>query len=59
MMKTSHVALLVGLLLGAVAAFGTFSQFFLVLVFGALGWGVGLTLEGRIEVRGLTDRWRS
>lgn len=58
-MKTSHIALLVGLFLGAVLAFGTFSQFFLVLVFGAIGLAVGLTLEGRIEVRGLTDRWRS
>ncbi|WP_313818388.1 hypothetical protein [Citricoccus sp.] len=57
-MKTSHIALLVGLALGAVLAFGTFSQFFLVLVFGAIGYAVGLTLEGRIEVRGLTDRWR-
>lgn len=58
-MKTSHIALLVGLFLGAVLAFGTFNQFFLVLVFGAIGLAVGLTLEGRIEVRGLTDRWRS
>lgn len=57
-MKTSHIALLVGLSLGAVLAFGTFSQFFLVLVFGAIGYAVGLTIEGRIEVRGLTDRWR-
>lgn len=57
-MKTSHIALLVGLFLGAVLAFGTFSQFFLVLVFGAIGYAVGLTVEGRIEVRGLTDRWR-
>ncbi|NUL44607.1 hypothetical protein F7P69_05270 [Cellulosimicrobium funkei] len=57
-MKTSHIALLVGLALGAVLAFGTFSQFFLVLVFGAIGYAVGLTIEGRIEIRGLTDRWR-
>jgi len=57
-MKTSHFALLVGLLLGAALAFGTFSQFFLVLIFAAIGLAVGLTLEGRIEIRGLTDRWK-
>ncbi|WP_198684006.1 hypothetical protein [Brachybacterium sp. YJGR34] len=58
-MKTSHIALLVGLVLGAVLAFGSFGQFFLVLVFGVLGLAIGLTLEGRIEIRGVTDRWRS
>lgn len=57
-MKTSHIALLVGLFLGAVLAFGTFSQFFLVVLFGAIGLAIGMTIEGRIEVRGLTDRWR-
>lgn len=55
-MKTSHLALLVGLLLGAALAFGTFSQFFLVLIFGALGLAVGMLIEGRIEIRGITDR---
>lgn len=58
-MKTTHIALLAGLFLGAVLAFGTFGQFFLVLVFGAIGLAIGLTIEGRIEIRGLTDRWRS
>lgn len=58
-MKTSHFALLVGLLLGAVLAFGTFSQFFLVLIFAAIGLAIGLTIEGRIEIRGLTDRRRN
>ena len=55
-MKTSHLALLVGLLLGAALAFGTFGQFFLVLLFAALGLAVGLLIEGRIEIRGVTDR---
>ncbi|AHI02213.1 hypothetical protein [Corynebacterium falsenii] len=55
-MKSSQFALLIGLILGIVAAFGGFGQFFLVLVFGALGLAVGLALEGRIEVRGITDR---
>ena len=48
-MKSSQFALLIGLILGL-------GQFFLVLVFGALGLAVGLALEGRIEVRGITDR---
>lgn len=57
-MKTSQFTVLVGVLLGAVLAFGTFSQFFLVVVFGAIGLAVGMVLDGRIEIRGLTDRWR-
>jgi uncharacterized membrane protein len=57
-MKTSHFTLLVGLLLGAALAFGSFGQFFLVLIFALIGLAVGLTIEGRIEIRGLTDRRR-
>ena len=57
-MKTSQFALLVGLLLGAALAFGTFGQFFLVLIFAVIGLAVGITIEGRIEIRGSTDRWR-
>ncbi|MGP9693770.1 hypothetical protein ACT3TZ_04035 [Brachybacterium sp. AOP25-B2-12] len=57
-MKNTHIALLVGLVLGAALAFGTFSQFFLVLVFGAIGLAVGLVLDGRIDIRGITDRTR-
>lgn len=56
-MKTSQFAVLVGLLLGAALAFGSFGQFFLVLVFGAIGLAVGMVIDGRIEIRGLTDRW--
>ncbi len=57
-MKTSHLSLLVGLLLGAVLAFGTFSQFFLVLVFAMVGLAVGLVIEGRIDIQGITERRR-
>lgn len=57
-MKTSQFALLVGLLLGAALAFGSFGQFFLVLVASAIGLAVGLLFEGRIEIKGVTDRWR-
>lgn len=57
-MKTSQFALMVGLLLGAALAFGSFGQFFLVLLFAAIGLAAGLTIDGRIEIRGLTDRWR-
>jgi uncharacterized membrane protein len=57
-MKTTHLALFVGLFLGLVFAFGSFGQFFLVLLFGAIGLGVGLILEGRVSVQGITDRRR-
>ncbi|EWS81393.1 hypothetical protein [Brachybacterium phenoliresistens] len=57
-MKTSHLSLLVGLLLGAVLAFGTFSQFFLVLVFAMVGLAVGLVIDGRIDIQGISERRR-
>ncbi|WP_314035589.1 hypothetical protein [Dietzia sp. CH92] len=56
-MKTTHLTLLVGLFLGAAAAFGSIGQFLVVLLFGLIGLAVGLALDGRIEIRGLTDRW--
>lgn len=57
-MKTTHIAVLVALFLGAVLAFGSFTQFILVVLFGIVGLAVGLVIEGRIDVRGLTDRRR-
>lgn len=55
-MTNTHIGLIVGLILGASFAFGSFTQFFLVLIFGALGLAIGLVLEGKIDLRGLTDR---
>ncbi|WP_188064741.1 hypothetical protein [Dietzia sp. ANT_WB102] len=55
-MKTTHLTMLVGLFLGAVAAFGSLAQFFVVVVFGVIGVVVGLAIEGRIDIRGVTDR---
>lgn len=57
-MKTSHLALLIGLFLGAAFAFGSFGQFLLVTLFGVIGLAVGLMLEGRIEVRGANTLWK-
>lgn len=57
-MKTTHFTLLVGLFLGAVAAFGSIGQFLIVLLFGVIGVAVGLAMEGRVEIKGLTDRRR-
>lgn len=57
-MKTTHVALLTGLFLGAVLAFGSFADFVLVALCGALGLAVGLSLEGKFDVRDVIDRWK-
>ena len=54
-MKTTHLALLVGLFLGAVLAFGSFGTFVLVALCGFAGWAVGLCLEDRVDVRSLLD----
>ena len=54
-MKTTHLALLVGLFLGTVLAFGSFV---LVSLCGLVGLGVGLYLEGRVDVRSFLERLR-
>ena len=53
-MKTTHLALLVGLFMGAVLAFGSFASFVLVALCGVV---VGLYLEGRVDVQRILD-WR-
>ncbi|PFG68951.1 hypothetical protein [Enemella evansiae] len=57
-MKTTHLALMVALFLGAVLAFGGFAKLILVIVCGVIGLAVGLAIEGRINIQGLTDRQR-
>ena len=54
-MKTTHLALLVGLFMGAVLAFGSFASFVLVALCGVVGWVVGLYLEGRVDVQRILD----
>ena len=55
-MKTTHLALLAGLFLGTILAFGSFADFVLVALCRLAGWAVGLCLEGRVDVRSLLDR---
>ncbi|KTR35382.1 MULTISPECIES: hypothetical protein [Rothia] len=55
-MNTTRFGLLVGLVLGIVAAFGTFSMFLIVVLFGAIGLVVGLVLEGRLDLRSLMGK---
>ena len=57
-MKTTHQALLVGLFLGSILAFGSFADFVLVTLCGLAGLAVGLYLEGRVDVRSILDRRR-
>ena len=56
-MKTTHLALLVGLFMGAALAFGSFADFVLVALCGVVGWAVGLYLEGRVDVQSILN-WR-
>lgn len=55
-MSVTRTALLIGLFLGFVAAFGTFGDVLLVLLFGAVGLVVGGMIEGKIDVRQLMGR---
>ena len=57
-MKTTYLALLVGLFLGSILAFGSFAYFVLVALCGLAGLAVGLYLEGRVDVRSILDRRR-
>ena len=55
-MKTTHLALLVGLFLGTILAFGSFADFVLVALCGLAGLAVGLYLAGRVDVQSILDR---
>lgn len=55
-MSRTMIGLVVGLVLGLTAAFGSFAAFVTVLAFGAVGLVVGLALDGRIDVQGLVGR---
>lgn len=55
-MSTSRYALLVGLALGFVAAFGGFGDFVLVAAFAAVAWGIGLVIEGKLDIGSLMGR---
>ena len=57
-MSNTVVGLLVGLILGLAAAFGGLGAFLIVLVIGAIGFGVGRYLDGQLDLDGLTGRDR-
>lgn len=52
-MNTTTLGLIVGLALGFAAAFGGFAAFAIVLLLGAVGVGVGLVLDGRLDLGAL------
>jgi len=57
-MSTTALGLMTGLALGLAAAFGGFSAFLLVLVFGALGLVAGRVAEGKLDLAQLLGRDR-
>lgn len=58
LLSITQTGLLVGLVLGVVAGVWGFTAFLVTLVLGAIGGGVGLVLDGRLDVRGLVERGR-
>ena len=54
-MSSVAIGLFAGLLLALVAAVGGFDMFMLAVVLGAVGVVVGLVVDGRIDVTGLTS----
>ncbi|HEX7303177.1 hypothetical protein [Lentzea sp.] len=57
-MSTTALGLLTGLALGLAAAFGGFSAFLVVLVFGAIGLVAGRVAEGKLDLAQLLGRDR-
>ncbi len=57
-MSTTALGLLTGLALGLAAAFGGFTAFLLVFVFGALGLVAGRVAEGKLDLGQLLGRDR-
>ncbi|WP_026549661.1 hypothetical protein [Arthrobacter sp. Br18] len=55
-MSTTAMGLLTGLFLGWVAAFGGFSDFLIVAVFGALGLLTARIIDGKLDLGALTGR---
>lgn len=55
-MNTTLLGLIAGLALGFAAAFGGFGAFVIVLLFGAIGLGVGRYLDGKLDLSALTGR---
>lgn len=55
-MTTSRFALVIGLVLGTVAAFGGFGYLLIAIVFTAGGWAVGLVLEGKLDLQSMLGR---
>jgi nitrate/nitrite transporter NarK len=50
------LGLITGLVLGLAAAFGGLGAFVIVLLFGAIGLGVGRYLEGELDLSALSGR---
>ncbi len=57
-MRAAHVGLLAGLAAGIVWAWLGFAALVLTLVCGAIGWVVGLALDGDLDLQSLIDGLR-
>jgi TM2 domain-containing membrane protein YozV len=51
--NATFLGLIAGLALGIAAAFGGFGAFVIVLLFGAIGLGVGRYLDGQLDLSSL------
>lgn len=52
-MSASTIGLLAGIALGFAVAFGGFTAFVIVLMFGALGLAIGRALDGQLDISAL------
>ena len=49
-MNATLLGMIAGLALGLAVAFGGFGAFVVVLLFGAIGFGIGRYLDGRLDL---------
>lgn len=57
-MNATLLGLIAGIALGFSVAFGGFGAFVVVLLFGAIGLGVGRYLDGQLDLSALTGSGR-
>lgn len=55
-MSNTRIGLFVGLLLGIVITFGGFVGFIVVIIFGAIGLGVGRAIDGKLDLQAIFNK---
>jgi|GEM_PF-510054 uncharacterized membrane protein len=58
-MRATGLGLITGLIAGLALAFGSFGDFLIVLVFGAIGLTIGRIVDGQLDVGHYVNRFNN